>query len=95
MELLVKGSCDSIHERNVQILPAEASKVSNNFSLPQMNENFKLRNEHFYNLSQNSHFSRFLVKSVYHGTESLSYSGPNVWDVLPNIYKNRSSYLDG
>ena len=58
-ELLVKGSCDSIHERNVQILPAEASKVSNNFSLPQMNENFKLRNEHFYNLSQNSHFSHF------------------------------------
>ena len=26
--------------------------------------------------------------SIYHGTESLSYLGSKVWDILPNIYKN-------
>ena len=53
-----------------------------------MNEIFEIRNEHHYSLRQNSQFFRPLVKSVYHGTESLSYLGPKVWDILPNIYKN-------
>ena len=30
---------------------------------------------------QNSQFSRSLVKSVYHGTESISYLGPKIWDI--------------
>ena len=66
-------------------------KVSNNFSPPHMNKIFDVRNEHPYNLRQNSQFFRSLVKSVYHGTESLSYLGPKVWDILPNIYKNIDS----
>ena len=53
-----------------------------------MNEIFKLRNEHPYNVRQNFQFFRLLVKSVYHRTESLSYLGPKVWDMLPDIYKN-------
>ena len=87
-ELLQKDSSVSIHERNVQVLATEMYKVSNNFSPPHMNEIFELRNKHPYNLRQNSQFFRPLVKSVYHGTESLSYFGPKVWDILPNIYKN-------
>ena len=63
-------------------------KVSNNFSLPHMNEVFELRNEHPYNLRQHSQFFRPLVKSVYHGTESLSYLRPKGWDILLNIYEN-------
>ena len=52
-----------------------------------MNEIFEVRNEHPYNLRQNYQFFRPLVRSVYHGTESISYLGPKVWDILPNIYK--------
>ena len=29
-------------------------------------------------------FSRPLVKSVYKGTENLSFLGPKIWDVLPD-----------
>ena len=53
-----------------------------------MNENFEVRNEYPYNLRQSSQFSQPLVKSLYHGSECLSYLGPKVWDILPNIYKN-------
>ena len=53
-----------------------------------MNEIFEVSNKHLYNLRQNSQFSWSLVKSVYHGTESLSYLGPKVWDKHPNAYKN-------
>ena len=56
-----------------------------------MNEIIEVRNEHPYNLRQNSEFFRPLVKSVYHGTESLFYLGPKVWDILPNIYKDMDS----
>ena len=52
-ELLQKDSSVSIHEGNVQILATEMNKVSNNFSPPHINESFKVRNEHPYNLRQN------------------------------------------
>ena len=66
-------------------------EVRNNFSPSHMNEIFELRNERRYNLRQSSQFFLPLVNSVYHGTESLSYLGPKVWDILPNIYKNIDS----
>ena len=75
-------------KKNVQILAAGMYKLSNNFSLPHMNEIFEVRNEHHYNLRQNYQFYRPLAKSVYYGTKGLSYVGPKVWDILPSIYKN-------
>ena len=72
-ELLEKHSSVFVHERNVQFLATEMYKVSNNFSYPHMNKIFEVRNEHPYNLRQNSQFFRPLVKSIYHRTESRSY----------------------
>ena len=43
-ELLEKHSSVSIHERNIQILPAETYKVSKGMSLPQVTELFERRN---------------------------------------------------
>ena len=53
-----------------------------------MNEIFEVRNKYPCSLWENSHFSQSLVKSVYYGTESLSYLGLKVLDILSNIYKN-------
>ena len=53
-----------------------------------MNNPFKLRAENPYNLRQVSEFSRSVVKSVYHGTESISYLRPKIWDILPEKQKN-------
>ena len=33
-------------------------------------------------------FSWPMVKSVYHGNESISYLGPKIWDILPEKLKN-------
>ena len=63
-------------------------KVSKNLAPPQMHEIFKLNDQLQYNLRYNSLFSRPLVKSVYKGTESLSFLGPKVWYKLPDIYKD-------
>ena len=82
-ELLEKDGSVSIHMRNIQILATEMYKLINNLSSPTMNRVFKLNSDSRYNLRQISQFSRSLVKSVYHGTESIFYLGP----------KNRVYYL--
>ena len=53
-----------------------------------MNNIFKLKEENPYNLRHVSEFSRPLINSVYHGTESISFLGPKIWDILPEKLKN-------
>ena len=55
---------------------------------PLMNNIFKLRVENPYNLRQVSEFSRPMVKSVYHGTKSISYLGAKIWNIMQEKLKN-------
>ena len=36
-----------------------------------------------FNLRRNDTFEKRKVHSVYHGTESLSFLGPKIWDLVP------------
>ena len=54
---------------------------------PLMNNVFKLKAEKPYKLKHVFTFSRPMVKSLYHGTESISYLGPKIWDILPEKLK--------
>ena len=87
---LEKDGSVSIHERNIKILATEMFKVSKNLAPPKMHEIFKLKDQPHYNLRHNSLFFRPLVKSVYKGTQSLSFLGPKIWDILPDTYKDMS-----
>ena len=91
-ELLQKDDSVSIHMRNIQILATEMYKLINNLSSPTMNRVFKLNSDSRYNLRQISQFSRSLVKPVCHGTESISYLGPKIWDILPDDYKTIQNF---
>ena len=68
-------------------------KVSNGLSTPVVSNIFAQKNSHRYNLRLSSQFSRPLVRSVFHGTESMSYLGPVIWDILPNSYKNLPTFI--
>ena len=63
-------------------------KVSKNLAPPQMPKIFKLKDQPHYNRRYNSLLFRPLVKSVYKGTESLSFLGPKICDILPDSYKD-------
>ena len=52
-----------------------------------MNRVFKLNSDIRYNLRQISQFSRSHLRSVYLGTETISYLGPKIWDILPEDYE--------
>ena len=87
-ELLNKNSSVSIHIKNIQKLAIEMFKFYKGLSPPIMDNVFKLKTENPYNLRQISEFSRLIVKTVYHGTESISYLGPKIWDILPDELRN-------
>ena len=87
-ELLNKDSSVSSHIKNIQKLTIEMFKSYKGLSPPIMDNVLKLRTENPYSLRQGSEFSRPIVKTAYHGTESLSYLGPKVWDILPEKLRN-------
>ena len=44
-----------------------------------------------YDLHNNSSFKRRTVNSTWHGTESVSYLGPKIWDLVANEMKESES----
>ena len=64
-------------------------KVKNNIAPEIMKEPFASKMS-FYDLRNNNSFKRRRVKSVWHGTESVSYLGPGIWDLVPNEIKDGS-----
>ena len=81
-KLLEQDKSVTIHIRNPQILATEMFKVCRNISPPIFNEVFHQRGNN-YNLRINSDFAMPKVRSDFHGTESISYLGPKIWDILP------------
>ena len=63
-------------------------KVSNGLSPVLMNDIFKRRGEQTYNLRKHSQFYRPKVNCVYNGTESVSFLGPIIWNLVPNELKD-------
>ena len=83
----------SIHYRNIQALATEMFKVKNNIAPEIMKELFAPKTSS-YDLGNNNSLKRRKVKSVWHGTESVSYLGPKIWDLVPNE-KKESESLNG
>ena len=65
--------------RNIQSLATEMFRDSRDLSQPFMNDVFTQKNNSRYNLKQVSKLSRPLVKSVYHGSNGVSFLGPKLW----------------
>ena len=96
-ELLNKDNSVSIHDKNLQVLAIEMFKIKNNMAPEFLNEIFQNRALP-YNLRTISNFSSRQVHSLYHGTESFSFLGPKILELVPedtkqseshNIFKNK------
>ena len=90
-ELLIKDGTVSIHHRNIQTLATEMFKVKNEMSPEIICDIFTQRINNHYNLRHINHFETPFVRTVYNGTESVSYLGPKIWDIVPEEYKTLNS----
>ena len=70
----------------MQVLAAEMCKIKSDMAPELLNAIFQNRKLPF-NLRRNSSFSVRQVHSVYHGTESLSFLGPKIWELVPEDIK--------
>ena len=85
-ELLKQDDSFTIHERNLQRLATEMFKIKNNLSPPFMNDVFP-DSKNPINLRHKPPFQTSNVKSVYKGTETISFRGPQIWCLLPETIK--------
>ena len=66
-------------------------KIKNDLSPEIMTELFEQRNEHHYNLRNSVHFITPQIRTVYHGSESISFLGPKIWNILLDRLKKATS----
>ena len=86
-----KDGSVSVHNRHLQILATEIHKIKNDLSPLIVTELFEQRNEQHYDLRKNSQFTIPPIRTVYHGSESISFLGLKIWYILPDRLKNVNS----
>ena len=89
-ELLDKNKTVSIHRKNMQALTMEILKAKLNISPEIIKElfSFHVRND---DLKSQSTLKRIKKSYLYYGNESLSSLAPNIWDLVPDYFKNEKS----
>ena len=83
-ELLEKDKSTTIHNRNIQLLATELFKVKNGLS--------PAFAQHYYDLRKKTEFKRNKVKTVYNGTETLTFLGPRIWEIVPDYIKKVAAF---
>ena len=89
-ELLEKDGSVSIHHKNIQSLAIEMFQIKHGQSPEIVSDIFAQTTQH-YNFRQNRDLRIRSVKSVYHGSESISYVRPKIWKIVPAKIKETNS----
>ena len=89
-ELPEKDGSVSIHHKNIQSLAIEMFQKKHGQS-PEIVSTISTQTTQHYNFRQNRDFRIRSVKTVYHGSESISYLGPNIWEIVLAKIKEANS----
>ena len=91
LELLQRDKSVTVHQKNLHALAIEMFKVKNKLAPEIMNDVFEMKEEKPYNTRFNCDFKNRTVKTVKYGTESLSFLGPRIWNLIPPEIRNLTS----
>ena len=87
-ELSTTDNSVSVHQQNIQVLATELYKIVNGLSPEIMKEVFPFNENTSYNTRNKRKFHSRSKKSVTFGSETLSYLGPKIWELVPVEIKN-------
>ena len=90
-ELLEKDGPVSIYHKNIQSLAIEMFQIKHGQSPEIFSDIFTQTTQH-YSFRPNRDFRICSAKSVYHGSESISYLGPKIWENFPAKMKETNSF---
>ena len=76
--LLEKVVSISVQSQNLHTLATETDKIKNDLSPLIVTKLFEQNNEQHYDLRKNSQFTIPPIRTVYHGSESISFLGPKI-----------------
>ena len=88
-ELLIKDKSVSIYQRNLQFLATETFKVKNGVSTGVTEDNFQFVNKP-YDLRNNRILLGKRNRTVFYGTESLSFFAPRICELIPQSLKDET-----
>ena len=94
--LLEKDGSVSANNRNVQILTTEMYKIKNDLT-PLIvtgisnKEIFEQWDGQHHDLRKNSQVTIPPIRTVYHGSEIISFLGPKIWNILQDMLENTNS----
>ena len=91
-ELLSRDGTVTVHERNIQILDVELFKIVNGDAPDILKEVFPLKDSKRYPLR--SIFKTRNVRTVNYGTETLSFIGPKIWEIVPKAIKRSKTVYE-
>ena len=87
--ILTENNLKTIHQKNLEFLAIEIYKFQNGLSAPIINDIFFSR-QNIYNLRKFQELSTSTKNTVNFGTETISYRGPQLWNLIPdNINRNQ------
>ena len=80
-QLLEKDGANKFHQKNLQLLAIELFKRKNNIS--DLTKEVFFHDENIKVNRKTPYFRPREINSVFHGSESLSFLGPKIWELLP------------
>ena len=89
--LLDQDRSVSVNTRSLHTLAIEMYKVSKSIAPKIFADIFSCNSRGNYDLRYQSEFSRPLVKSLFDGTETISYLDQRIWDLVPLEMKQKES----
>ena len=92
-DLLRKDKSFTIHHRNLQKLAIEMYKADKDLSPSLVKSIFPKRNIP-YNLRNKNDFHSANIRTVFNGMETISFRGPKIWGLVPDVIKNSTSLTE-
>ena len=88
--ILTENNLKTVHQKNLEFLAIERYKFENGLSPPIMNDIFFSR-QNIYNLQKLQELSISTKDTMNFGMETISYRGPQLWNLIPDKIKSEPS----